>query len=114
MLSTVVSAVDFTSAATYGTGGTKTIGSTHVLWAGDVSKDVAAPSGLKYTGNNNDRDPILQVVGGVTTNTVNGYLSSDVNMDGTAKYTGTGNDRDPILQNIGGVITTNVRVEQLP
>ncbi len=66
------------------------------------------------TGNNNDRDPILQVVGGVTTNTVNGYLSSDVNMDGTAKYTGTGNDRDPILQNIGGVITTNVRVEQLP
>ena len=82
-----------------------------VLWAGNVHRDQQA----KYTGENNDRDPILNSIGGVIpTNTVNGYLSMDTNMDGVVKYTGGANDRDIILNNIGGVIPTMTRVEQLP
>ncbi len=86
-----------------------------MLWAGNVVTDVVSPFGLKYTGINNDRDPILFAIGGtVANNTASGYLVSDVNMDGTAKYTGLANDRDIILVNIGGTVATNVRVEQLP
>jgi hypothetical protein len=70
---------------------------------------------LKYTGSINDRDPILEAIGGsVATNTASGYLQGDVNMDGTAKYTGSFNDRDIILQNIGGAVPTNTRVQQVP
>lgn len=82
-----------------------------VLWAGNVQRDNQA----KYTGENNDRDPILNSIGGVIpTNTANGYLSMDTNMDGVVKYTGGANDRDIILNNIGGVIPTETRLEQLP
>ncbi len=82
-----------------------------VLWAGDVTFN----GQVKYTGSGNDRDPILQSIGGVTpTNTVSGYQQADVNMNGQVKYTGAGNDRDPILQNIGGVVPTNIRNQQLP
>ncbi len=81
------------------------------LWAGDVSFDGV----VQYTGQGNDRDPILSAIGGVVpTNAITGYHTADVNMDGTVKYTGQDNDRDPILQNIGGVVPTNVRVEQVP
>ena len=81
-----------------------------VLWSGDVSFD----GEVKYTGSANDRDLILQRIGGsVPTNTVPGYYGEDVNMDGEVKYTGLGNDRDPILVNIGGVVPTSVRAEQL-
>jgi hypothetical protein len=70
---------------------------------------------LAYTGEGNDRDPILAVIGGtVPTATVAGYLTADVNLDGIVRYTGAGNDRDPILSNIGGAIPTNVRIQQLP
>ena len=70
---------------------------------------------LKYTGANNDRDPILVAVGGsVPTATAVGYRLEDVTMDGTTKYTGAGNDRDPILVNVGGSVPTSVRSEQLP
>ena len=82
-----------------------------VLWAGNVHRDDQA----KYTGENNDRDPILNLIGGIIpTNTVNGYLSTDTNMDGVVKYTGGANDRDIILNNIGGVVPTQTRTEQLP
>jgi uncharacterized delta-60 repeat protein len=81
------------------------------LWAGDVNAD----GQLKYTGVNNDRDPILVQVGGtVPTATVTGYYSADVAMDGVVRYTGTANDRDKILVNIGGTVPTAVRNEQLP
>ncbi|MBK6832596.1 MAG: hypothetical protein IPG92_18515 [Flavobacteriales bacterium] len=70
---------------------------------------------LKYTGADNDRDPILQAIGGsVPTNTITGYLMEDVNMDGVVKYVGTANDRDPILQNIGGSVPTNTLQGALP
>jgi hypothetical protein len=89
----------------------RNIGGTAVLWTGDVSRDQE----LKYTGTDNDRDPILVRIGGTApTNVVNGYFSEDVNMDGRASYTGAGNDRDPILMNIGGTVPTSVRSGQLP
>ena len=82
------------------------------LWPGDVTFDGV----VRYTGNNNDRDPILVAIGGNTpTNTVsNVYSSLDVNMDGVIKYTGANNDRDPILTTVGGSTPTNTRTQQLP
>jgi hypothetical protein len=82
-----------------------------LLWTGDSSFDGI----IKYTGADNDRDPILQAIGGlVPTNEVTGYLPTDVDLDGRVRYTGVDNDRDRILQNIGGVAPTNIRIEQLP
>jgi hypothetical protein len=70
---------------------------------------------LRYVGTQNDRDPILQAIGGsVPTNITTGYRQEDVNLDGTVRYIGASNDRDPILQNIGGTVPTNVRLQQLP
>ena len=78
---------------------------------GDVNMDKI----VVYTGQNNDRDLILQAVGGtIPTATLNGvYRREDLNLDGTVKYTGQGNDRDLILQAVGGSIPTNTR-SQLP
>ena len=82
-----------------------------LLWSGNVVRDGA----LRYTGSGNDRDPILQAIGGsVPTATASGYGPGDVNMDGVVKYTGSGNDRDALLQNIGGSVPTQARMEQLP
>jgi len=109
--------VDFTAAATpvWGTDARKHGDNTYnykVLWPGDTNGDGV----VKYTGANNDRDPILQAIGGVLpTNTLPSvYNIHDVGMDGTVKYTGSFNDRDPILQTIGGVIPTLTRAAQLP
>ena len=95
----------------YGTNPVQVIGNKRVLWPGNARKDNV----LKYAGSNNDRDKILQVVGGGTpTNTVSGYYSEDVNMDGVVKYAGAVNDRDRILVAIGGTVPTATRVEQMP
>lgn len=109
-------AIDFRSPSTltYGVAAQKQVGANMVLWGGNTLRD-GAISTLKYTGANNDRDPILVVIGGnVPTNTIAGYTAEDVNMDGVTKYVGTANDRDPILVNIGGSTPTNTKVEQLP
>ena len=105
--------VDFTfeATATFGTEARKDRNGTMVLWAGDVNAD----GQVMYTGNGNDRDPVLVGIGGtVPTNTTAGYRVEDVNMDGTVKYTGEGNDRDPILVTIGGTVPTDTRHTQLP
>ncbi len=105
--------IDFrnTATPTWGTEAQKSTGSTRVLWAGNTIADHT----IRYTGMNNDRDPILLRIGGVTpTNTVTGYFLEDCNLSGIVKYTGISNDRDSILVNIGGVIPTNTRTEQLP
>lgn len=105
--------VDFAalSTATWGTQAQRTVGAKKVLWSGNVVRDGA----VLYTGQNNDRDPVLLAVGGsVPTNVVDGYSLSDVNLDGQVKYTGSGNDRDPILANVGGSVPTSIRLEQLP
>jgi hypothetical protein len=112
-LSTTTTVVDFsvTTTTTYGTNAQATVGTRRVLWAGDCQSD----GELKYTGDDNDRDLILQEIGGVApTATSTGYVREDVNMDGVVKYTGTNNDRDRILVNIGGTVPTNVLHEQLP
>ncbi len=112
-LTSTANAVDLTAPATniYGTDGRRNVNGTMVLWCGDVSGDGI----ISYTGNGNDRDPILQMIGGtMPTNIIQGYTNMDVNMDGSVQYTGFGNDRDLILQNIGGIIPTSIRTEQLP
>ena len=96
---------------TYGTAAQKLEGGKLVLWAGDVSGNGT----LKYAGVGNDRDAILQVIGGnVPTAVVTAYGQADVNMDGDGKYTGAQNDRDPILLNIGGTVPTAIRAAQIP
>jgi len=81
------------------------------LWCGNVQRD----SQLRYTGQDNDRDPILSIIGGnVPTNFITGYHMADVTLDGVVRYIGQDNDRDPILLNIGGNVPTNFRDEQLP
>jgi len=98
--------------ATYGSNAQKNINGKMVLWPGDANFN----GEVKYTGTGNDRDLILNAIGGTTpTNTVtNTYSPFDINMDGTIRYTGTNNDRDIILETIGGVVPTATRVEQLP
>ncbi len=97
--------------AMYGTDPRRILGSIAALWSGDVDGNGV----LRYTGASNDRDPILQAIGGaVPTSSVTGYLDTDVNLDGVVRYVGTSNDRDPILVNIGGTIPTATRTEQLP
>jgi hypothetical protein len=99
------------SLATFGTDARRVSGATAWLWSGNVLLD----DKLAYTGEGNDRDPILSAIGGVIpTATVTGYLQADVNLDGIVRYTGADNDRDPILSNIGGTVPTNVRIQQLP
>ena len=90
--------VDFSLASTqtYGANARKGLTGTfpaQALWAGDVTFNKQ----LKYTGSNNDRDPILVAIGGtLPTNTLNlVYRQEDVNLNGVVKYTGTNNDRDP-------------------
>ncbi len=105
--------VDFTLPETsvFGIDSRKQTDSSMFLWEGDVNMN----GGIRYTGENNDRDLILQEVGGVVpTNSDGGYLATDVNMDGVVKYTGEDNDRDLILLNIGGVVPTNTRSGTLP
>ena len=105
--------VDLTLASTaaWGTGARKPVGSVMALWAGNTDPDAT----LRYTGEDNDRDPILSAIGGsLPTNTLSAYHGADVNMDGTVKYTGEGNDRDPILSNVGGSVPTSTLMEQLP
>lgn len=87
------------------------IGGLNCMWMGDAVRN----SQLKYTGTDNDRDPILTRIGGtIPTATVAGYYMEDCTMDGLVKYTGTVNDRDPILGNVGGTVPTATRNAQLP
>lgn len=112
-LTTAATMVDFglSATATYGTDARNLKDGRMLLWSGNVVRDGA----LRYTGSGNDRDPILQAIGGsVPTVTTTGYGPGDVNMDGVVKYTGSGNDRDALLQNIGGSVPTQARMEQLP
>ena len=112
-LSSTTTVLDMSSSSTtmWGAAARKDVLGTMVLWSGNVFGDTQ----LRYTGANNDRDPILNIIGGVIpTSTVSGYLKEDANLDGAAKYTGAGNDRDVILNNLSGGVPTATRTEQLP
>lgn len=90
----------------------KQVGARMAMWSGDVNFD----GRVQYTGPDNDRDMILQSIGGsVPTNVqVDVYTQPDVNLDSRVKYVGQGNDRDPILQSIGGSVPTNIREGYIP
>jgi hypothetical protein len=112
-LGSTTTVVDFRTNATstWGTNARKSINGAMAMWAGNTHVDRS----LLYTGEDNDRDPILVVIGGVVpTGVVSGYYLEDVNLSGDVKYTGIANDRDLILLNIGGVVPTNSLTEQLP
>ncbi len=115
-LNTTPTDLDLTSDATmtYGTNARASVAGSvpaKALWCGDVTFD----GDVKYTGADNDRDPILSAIGGsIPTATITGYRPEDVNLDGEVKYTGLNNDRDPILQVIGGSVPTLVREAQIP
>lgn len=82
-----------------------------LLWCGNARRD----GSVKYTGSNNDRDPVLLRLGGTTPNAVAvGYFPEDADLDGVVKYIGAGNDRDRILITVGSTAPNNVRGEQLP
>jgi hypothetical protein len=100
------------AAATYGTNARAALNASRQgLWSCNTQRD----GQVKYSGSNNDRDPILVLIGGTTPNNqVTGYSMNDVNLDGRVKYTGTGNDRDLILLNVGSTTPNNVRTQQLP
>lgn len=105
--------VDMSSPAlpTFGTDARTTVNGLMMLRSGNVITNGT----IKYTGSDNDRDPILQAIGGnVPTAVVNGYYQEDLNLDGAVKYTGADNDRDRVLLSVGGNVPTAVRVEQLP
>lgn len=108
------SAVDFTTSGspTWGVGATTTLANgKRALWCGNARIDAT----LRYVGQNNDRDPILSVIGGSQpTNTISGYFKEDVDLNGLVRYVGSSNDRDPILSNIGGSVPTSIRLQQLP
>ncbi|QQR85800.1 MAG: hypothetical protein IPJ76_14490 [Flavobacteriales bacterium] len=115
-LSSTAAVVDFSlvGTSTWGTEACKNVNGTMLLWMGNAHRD-GEHSLLKYTGSDNDRDPILAAIGGtVPTATISGYVSTDHNMDGVVKYTGSDNDRDPVLSNVGGTLPTATRTEQLP
>ncbi|MBL0034974.1 MAG: hypothetical protein IPP26_04230 [Flavobacteriales bacterium] len=106
--------VDLTlpSTAIYGTAARSNVNGTMALWPGDATRN----GSIAYTGTGNDRDPILQGIGGSLPTAVvnNVYSPLDINLDGSIRYTGAGNDRDIILQTIGGSVPTAVRQQQLP
>ncbi len=105
--------LDFTSAnlPLYGTNAQAVVDQAKALWAGDVQHNGA----VKYTGAGNDRDAVLQAIGGLEpTNVVAGYHMEDVNLDGFVSYTGIGNDRELILGTLGGSNGTAVKVAAMP
>lgn len=98
--------------ATFGTQGRVAVApGAMALWAGNTVNDGA----LRYTGTNNDREPVLQLIGTtVPTAQLTGYFKEDFNLDGKVRYTGTMNDRDLLLRNTGGADPLATRAEQLP
>lgn len=103
--------VDFSDQPTFGTEAQWVLGGQAMLWPGDTGFNGL----VNYVGTGNDRDLLLQVIGGVVpTNSITGYLREDVNMDHVVRYTGADNDRDVILQVIGGSVPTTVRSAQMP
>lgn len=93
-----------------GADATTPVAGARCMWAGDVNGNGT----VQYTGQHNDRDPVLLRIGSVlATALFAGYAAEDTNMDGVVKYTGMANDRDAFLQNLGGT-ATNVRSSHVP
>ena len=80
-----------------------------IMDTGMCPQDVNRDGIVKYTGPNNDRDPILVAVGATSPNAPVpcACCAQDVTGDGVVKYTGSGNDRDPILVVVGATTPNN-------
>lgn len=105
----ISASVDLSTIPLYGVNPAKIVNEKNVLWPGDTNGN----GQIKYSGSNNDRDPILALVGSTTpNNTIATYNRADTNMDGFVKYTGDENDRDIVRSSIPN--TANTRLEQLP
>jgi hypothetical protein len=105
--------INFATIETFGLNAQKTVAlGVNAMWSSNARPDNV----LKYTGPNNDRDPILLALPSPSPNAVltNTYHLADGNLDGMVKYTGANNDRDPILSNVGGTTPTAVRQQRLP
>jgi hypothetical protein len=104
--------VDLRSTAGFGTDAQQPLSGGYALWPGDATVDGV----VKYAGAGNDRDALLQRLGGSspTTTIVGVYDEHDLDLDGVLKYAGANNDRDIILQTVGGSVPTAIRIQQLP
>ncbi|MCU0320257.1 MAG: hypothetical protein MUE88_09305, partial [Flavobacteriales bacterium] len=91
--------VDLRNTPGFGSDAQRPVGGGYALWPGDATGDGV----VKYAGAGNDRDALLQPLGGSspTTTIVGAYDEHDLNLDGVLKYAGANNDRDIILQTIG-------------
>jgi len=90
---------------------------------GMIGGDVNSDGILKYSGPNNDRGLVLQLLVNQTgstsiTTTINGYYDEDISMDGTVKYSGPDNDPSIIIQNLvnlsGSTSITTIFVTPVP
>lgn len=112
--------VDFTVATQPTVGTTATSArkliktATYGLIAGNTIPKIGGGYQVIYNNANNDRAPILNVVGASTPlNTVsNVYMLEDVNMDGKVRYNNAGNDRVIILNNVGASTPLNIVTQQ--
>ncbi len=90
---------------------------------GMIGGDVNSDGVLKYSGPNNDRGLVLQLIVNETgstsiTNTINGYYDEDINMNAVVKYSGPNNDPSIIIQNLvnltGSTSITTIFVTPVP
>lgn len=109
----IPTSIDLTAAATttYGTNARKNAGAVMTLWTGNANSNTL----INYSGSNNDRTTILNLLGAATFLTpLNGYHAGDVNMNGIVTYSGSNNDRTTLLNSLGASTFLTPIVEQLP
>ena len=88
-------------------------GGVYTLWAGDASYN----KNTKYNGLQNDKQAVLNALGGVAN--INGvagptYRVEDVNMDTRIRYNGLDNDRLVILYTLGVQTPNNILNQHTP
>jgi large repetitive protein len=112
--SATTTVVDFTNPAT----ATWTDG-TNAPLAGTTTKLMRAGNAngnrnVRFTGLANDNTTLLNRIGNVTTNVLNGYYLEDLNMNGQVRYEGLGNDKTILTNTVGASTPDNVITEQTP
>ena len=89
----------------------KTVSGLQMLWAGDANTN----KNSKYNGNLNDKEEVLNSLGGNANGVTTGvYRREDVNMDGIIRYNGLNNDRNVILSTIGVGTPNNIYNQHTP
>jgi hypothetical protein len=112
-LSASTTTIDLTlgGTGTFGTNARRTVGAVRTFWAGNANANTL----INYSGSQNDRTAVLNVLGASTYLTpLLGYQGADVNMNGTVTYSGGTNDRTTILTTVGASTYLTPIVEQLP